>query len=210
MRCSRGDLIEIAAAHTRKAAFGALRQQGNVERRPYQPRRSQHGMGKRDLQAGRRRQAGAARDAARNGQIAAGHRDPSAVQFIDHAAHIVAPPAAGQRCDASRCKAVVLCQVERCDAQIRARDRRETDAGFCADGDRHGKPVVVIGVFANQVDPPRRTADNLRRGTKRGGKPAGQTRFQRHACAPLAGFAARNRAAATSGVRSRCGSAIIS
>jgi len=52
-RRGAGDLIKVAAAHTGKAAFGALCQQGNLDRGPVQPGRREQRMGQRDFETGR-------------------------------------------------------------------------------------------------------------------------------------------------------------
>jgi len=75
------------------------------------------------------------------------------------------------------------------------------------------EPVVVVGVLTDEIDAARRERQHLGRPSERSAESRGYPRLQRrHGVRHAAHVAAtaRSRAAASSGVRSRCGSASIS
>ena len=85
---------------------------------------------------------------------------------------------------------------------------RDSDQRSLLQGTGQHKAFVVVGVLADEVDPPRRESQHFRFAAETLTETRDDTGLERGRCHAAA--TARNRAAASSGVRSRCGSASIS
>ena len=99
-------------------------------------------------------------------QVHAGQRRQLGRELRQRAAHMVAPAAAGEmrRLGAEREAVIGLLLVERQRVHLTVIARSGGDPGVAVDGHRQHEAIVVIGVFADQVDPAGRAREHRRRG----------------------------------------------
>ena len=161
-------LVHDPALHANVVVLAPLAEPCNlhpVDAMGREVRRIEHGKRRRQLERGRRRQPGRDREVAGQDAAEPVERQPGGLERPRRRGDVVDPPAAPRRDRIEgELAALTVGQGDR-DMPIARRDEREADLE--ADGCRQHEPEVVVGVLADQVDPPG-GADDLDRGRIRG------------------------------------------
>ena len=155
----RDILVHDAAAHADIVVLRPLADFCDFDRLERQSGGGHERMRDAHFERGRGAQARAERHVGEDDEIGAAEAPPALLQHHGDAEHIVRPlvPAARRRgVEVERAR---LVHDHRIDAEPPVRPRRGGDEGGEFERRRHDEAVVVVGVLADQVHPPRRAAD---------------------------------------------------
>ena len=160
----RDILVHDAAAHADIVVLRPLADFRHFDRLERQPGGGHQRMRDAHFERGRGTQARAERHVGEDDEIGAGEAPTALFQHHGDAEHIVRPfvPAAGRR--RVEVELARLVHDHRIDPEPPVGPRRGGDEGGEFERRRHDEAVVVVGVLADQVDPPRRAADFRPRG----------------------------------------------
>ena len=158
----RDKLIHNPALDADERIFGPLGQQRQLLAQDVEPVEDLEGIADGNLERGRGREAGAARDIAGDQQVRAAERMAGNQERFHNAADVIAPGMLGAALDLVERELIGVGQVGGYDmhapvvAGARGHIRRPIDRH------RKDKTVVVVGMLADQIDTARRTDHQVR------------------------------------------------
>ena len=154
------ELVHDAALHADPAVLGALGQARGGDGLPRQAGGGGEGARGRDLERGRRGQAGADRDLARQHALPAAQAWARLLEGPGRAFHVFDPALAAL--EAPQVELVLVAEIQRAQHDPAVRARTQRDPGPEVQGHGQHEPFVVVGVLAEQVHPPGRVDDQRR------------------------------------------------
>ena len=150
----RGELIHQAAHDSDVAVLGPLGDPGQVERVDPRTVRPGQGPGRGQLERGRRRQARRDRDRARQHTVEPAGRETGGRHLERRPGHVV-DPRPGGGADVVEVELGPLAGRGQGEPDPSVRSRSAGDPDLEVDRNREHEPEVVIGVLADEIDPPR-------------------------------------------------------
>ena len=152
-------LVQHAARHADEAVLGAVGEHGEVARRERLSARLADRARHRHGERRGAREAGAARDVARDREVEAGRREPALREREERTRYVVDPVAAPHRRRGRELGGVRVPLGD--DAHAAVAPTRRRDERRAVDRTREHEPFVVVGVLADQVDAPGCASDEL-------------------------------------------------